>query len=184
MSADRDPLPLLTPNQITTLRLGLFLAASVALCFPRGLDLALGLVLVGGLSDRLDGWVARKYNLGSEFGKIYDQLSDKVAALLVLTALVERGLLPAWFLGALVLRDFAMSGLRDYLLVVRGEVLAANWLGKRKADVLWLWAMSLLVAVRLDWHVAETRSWGMGLGLAVSYGSLVGYLFRASPPAR
>jgi CDP-diacylglycerol--glycerol-3-phosphate 3-phosphatidyltransferase len=175
--------PLLTPNQITTLRLVLFLVAGVAVCFPRGLDLALWLVLIGGLTDRLDGWVARKYNLGSEFGKIYDQLSDKVATLFLMSGMVERGLLPAWFLGAIVLRDFAMSGLRDYTLVVHGQVLAANWLGKRKADVLWLMSMALLLAARLDWHVAETRSLGMGLSLLMSYGSFIGYL-RARSTSR
>jgi CDP-diacylglycerol--glycerol-3-phosphate 3-phosphatidyltransferase len=175
MHAARPPL---TPNQITTLRIVTFIAGSVALV-GRHLDVALGLLFLGGVMDRLDGWVARKYGMASEFGKIYDQLGDKLASLVVLTALVQIDVLPAWFFGAILFRDLVMSGLRDYLLIARQRVLGASWLGKRKTDVHWISLLALLLAFRFDWHFDAVRAAGIAASLLMSYGSLAAYLLEA-----
>ena len=168
---------MITPNQITTLRLLIFFVGSFLIALDWHYWVGFGFFVVGGLTDRLDGYVARKYNLATAFGSLYDQLSDKIAALFVLVALVEGGVLPAWFLGLVLLRDFAMTGIRDYGLLVKDTVIAAKWYGKRKSDVMWLALLVLLVAFKTaPEHLALVRAICMGIVLLVCYASLAGYV--------
>jgi CDP-diacylglycerol--glycerol-3-phosphate 3-phosphatidyltransferase len=170
--------PLLTPNQITSLRLLIFFGSSVLFALDLAPTAVLACFVVGGMTDRLDGWVARRFNLSSEFGKIYDQLSDKIVALFVMTAMVHRGILPVWFMGAVMLRDFVLSGVRDHALLVHGQVIGANWFGKRKADVQWMALLALVVAHRYGVQYELVRAVGMAAVLFMNYGSLLTYLGR------
>jgi len=87
--------------------------------------------LVASITDWLDGYIARKYNLITNMGKFLDPLADKllVSAAFILT--VEMGLAPAWIVIVIISREFAVTGLR---LVASGEgiVLAASNMGKLK----------------------------------------------------
>jgi CDP-diacylglycerol--glycerol-3-phosphate 3-phosphatidyltransferase len=171
--------PLLSPNQITTLRILVFVAGSAFLLFDHLHWWAIALFIVGGATDRLDGWVARRYGLCSQFGKIYDQLSDKICQLFALTAVVERGMLPAWLLGALLMRDLVMGGLREWTSTTRGEPLGANWFGKRKADIHWISFLAFLIFAPLfPAHAAQLRMATIAVTLFASYVSLVSYLLE------
>lgn len=167
--------PLLTPNNITTSRIILGLVSCLAVCVDGLYYVGFGGVVLVGITDRLDGYVARKYDLATEFGKIYDQLSDKIVTLMVLTVLVHLGVVPVWFMGLLLFRDFIVGGLRDYALVVQGWVVAANWLGKRKMDVHWLGSLALLLTFKLDWQLEATRAVVIAACLLFSYASLLVY---------
>ena len=168
---------MITPNQITTLRLLIFFVGSVLIALDWHYWVGFGFFVVGGLTDHLDGYMARKYHMATPFGSLYDQLSDKIAALFVLVALVEGGALPAWVLGLVLLRDFAMTGIRDYGLLVKDTVIAAKWYGKRKSDVMWAALLVLLVAFKAaPEHFALVRAICMGIVLFVCYASLGGYV--------
>lgn len=105
---------------------------------------------VASLSDMLDGKIARKRNLITDFGKFMDPLADKMLICSVLICLAERGMTPAWAVILITAREFAASGLR-MLAASQGIVLAAGWLGKRKANVQTLWIISLLVPLQWSW---------------------------------
>ena len=93
---------------------------------------------VASLTDFLDGWIARKYNLVTTFGKFADPLADKllvVSAMVVLCTQLQgtefSWFIPGWVIIAILCREFIVSGIR-LVAVERGNVIAAGFLGKLK----------------------------------------------------
>lgn len=94
---------------------------------------ALILFCLASLTDMLDGKIARKYNLVSNFGKIMDPLADKILTYSVFVLWVEEGLsfCPGWFLMIILFREFLVAGLRT-VAASEGIVIAADMSGKIK----------------------------------------------------
>ena len=92
---------------------------------------ALVLFIIASLTDFVDGYVARKYNQVSDFGKFLDPLADKLLTIAALAMFCEWGQVPAWALMVILTREFAVTGLR-LVAVGKGTVIAAGWSGKVK----------------------------------------------------
>jgi CDP-diacylglycerol--glycerol-3-phosphate 3-phosphatidyltransferase len=122
------------PNTITVLRC-LMVPVMVALLWnrPSPLEAALACVIfvVAMLSDILDGYLARKWDLQSVAGAFLDPLADKLMVLTTLVMLIPHGWVPAWTVVVLESRELAISGLRS-IAVSEGMVIAAGSLGKFK----------------------------------------------------
>ena len=112
------------PNKLTMLRILLIPVFMLVLYwgFPGATWAALAVFVIASLTDLLDGKIARKYNLVTDFGKFADPLADKC---LVTAAM------PAWALLSVIVREFAVSGLR-MIASDKGRVIAAGWSGKVK----------------------------------------------------
>ncbi len=95
---------------------------------------ALFLFIVSAITDFVDGHLARKYNLVTNFGKFIDPVADKMLVLSTLIMLSWHGLLPAWIVVAVLFRELAVDGLR-LVAVEQGKVIAAGKLGKIKTTV-------------------------------------------------
>lgn len=121
------------PNRLTVLRLVLTLPFVVALSiqFPGAKWLALCLFIASSLTDYADGYIARKFKLITDFGKLMDPLVDKIMTMSAFICLVAIGSVPAWAAIIIVSREFLITGLR-LMAAVRGKVLAAERLGKLK----------------------------------------------------
>ena len=99
--------------------------------FPGSNYVALGIYAVACLTDLVDGYIARHYNQVSDFGKFMDPLADKCLVMAALCWYVAHGDMAAWVLAAVLLREFAVSGMR-MVAVEKGRVIAAGWSGKVK----------------------------------------------------
>lgn len=92
---------------------------------------ALAIFIVASLTDTLDGYIARHYNQTTDFGKFMDPLADKCLVTAAMLWFVEIGQMPGWALLVVIVREFAVSGLR-MVAADKGRVIAAGWSGKVK----------------------------------------------------
>ena len=126
-------MPMTTANKLTLVRVFLipvFLVVAY-LDFPGHRYVALAVFIIASLTDLLDGYIARHYNQVSDFGKFADPLADKCLVMAALCWFVETGEMFGWILAVVLLREFAVSGMR-LVAVEKGRVIAAAWSGKIK----------------------------------------------------
>ena len=121
------------PNKLTLLRIILIPIFMVVLYwgFPGATYVALAIFIIASLTDLLDGKIARSRNLVTDFGKFADPLADKMLVVAAMLWFVENGQMPGWALLIVILREFAVSGLR-MVASDQGRVIAAGWSGKVK----------------------------------------------------
>lgn len=121
------------PNKLTVLRIILIPVFMAVLYwdFPGATYVALGIFIVASFTDLLDGKIARARNLVTDFGKFADPLADKMLVTAAMLWFVEIGQMPAWALLVVLMREFAVSGLR-MVASDKGRVIAAGWSGKVK----------------------------------------------------
>ena len=122
-----------TANKLTILRVVMIPAflTVVYAGFAGSTYVALAIYIVACLTDWLDGYIARHYNQVSDFGKFMDPLADKCLVVAALCWFAENGQMAGWVLVIVLLREFAVSGMR-MVAVEKGRVIAAGWSGKVK----------------------------------------------------
>jgi CDP-diacylglycerol--glycerol-3-phosphate 3-phosphatidyltransferase len=123
-------------NKLTVLRVLLIPVFIVLILVNNTTMQYLGIVvfLLAALTDSLDGYIARKYNQISDFGKFMDPLADKLLVTAALCALVDKGTMSIWVVYIIILREFVVTGIR-LIAVNNGLVIAAGTLGKLKTIV-------------------------------------------------
>jgi CDP-diacylglycerol--glycerol-3-phosphate 3-phosphatidyltransferase len=123
------------PNKLTLFRVILIPFFVFFLLCPwfegYGNYIALAIFIVASITDFLDGRIARKYNLVTNFGKFMDPLADKLLVCSALICLVELSRLPAWIAIIIIAREFIISGFR-LIAADNGIVIAASYWGKFK----------------------------------------------------
>ena len=95
--------------------------------------LALLVFIVASITDFADGYIARRFNQTTDFGKFLDPLADKLLTIAAMTIFCQWGSFPAWALMLVLTREFAVTGLR-LVAVGKGKVIAAGWSGKVKTS--------------------------------------------------
>ena len=120
-------MPMTTANQLTIARVFLIPVFLVVYYwgFPGSRYVALAIFIIASLTDLLDGYIARHYNQISDFGKFMDPLADKCLVVTALAVFVAEGTLAAWILVIVLVREFAVSGMR-LIAVEKGRVIAAG----------------------------------------------------------
>ena len=123
------------PNRLTVARLGLTALFVIALSveFPYHFTLALVFFVLAAATDYLDGEIARRYALITNFGKLMDPLADKIMTAAAFVCLVPLRAIPAWAAIIVIAREFLITGLR-LLAVSKGRILAADPIGKHKTS--------------------------------------------------
>lgn len=143
------------PNKLTFIRLVLavpfiyFLQESDAGGLTYRL-IAFVLFVVASLTDFFDGYLARKYNLVTDFGKLMDPLADKILVISALVLFVELRYIPAWMSIIVIAREFLISGIR-MLAAAKGEVIPAGKLGKYKTTSQMI-VILIMIIVGNQWY--------------------------------
>ncbi len=122
------------PNKLTILRVIMIPFFVVFLLMNKGFTtemIALVLFAAASFTDFLDGYIARKNNLVTNFGKFMDPLADKLLVCSAMICLIELGRLPAWIVIIIIAREFIISGFR-LVASDNGVVIAASYWGKFK----------------------------------------------------
>ncbi len=131
------------PNKLTVFRMLLipFFLICFETNFPYNYLLAFIIFVVASLTDFIDGYIARRDHLITDFGKFMDPLADKLLTASALVCLTSIGFVPAWVVVIILAREFAITGLRT-LAASNGVVMAAGIWGKAKT-------MSQMIAITL-----------------------------------
>lgn len=117
------------PNIITTFRLLLVPTFAYLMLIADNIWAAAALFLISGLSDVVDGIIARKCNMITDTGKVYDPLVDKLMQITVLLALAAKGFIPVWAIIIIIAKELAMIGVA-LVLYIKQIIVHSRWYGK------------------------------------------------------
>lgn len=118
------------PNKLTLLRI-IMIPVFIIVLMTGYYYISAIIFILASITDALDGYIARKYNLVTNFGKIMDPLADKLLVVSALICLVELGDVAGWMVIVILAREFTVTGLRA-VAAAQGVVIAAGWSGKIK----------------------------------------------------
>lgn len=136
--------------------------------------ICLAIFIIASLTDLIDGKIARKYNLVTNFGKFMDPLADKLLVCSALIALVEMGRIPAWIVIVIISREFIISGFR-LVAADNNVVIAASYWGKFKTTFQMVMVCLMIVD---SWQLQLLTDIVMWVSLALTVISLVDYLWK------
>lgn len=167
------------PNKLTTLRVIMIPFFVFFLLRQNGENhtfrmIALALFIIASLTDLLDGKIARKYNLVTNFGKFMDPLADKLLVCSALICLIELNALPAWMVIIIISREFIISGFR-LIASDNGVVIAASYWGKFKTTFQMVSVVLLILDIPALAFVTTICVW---IALLLTIVSLVDYIYK------
>lgn len=156
------------PNKLTTFRVILIPFFVFFMLAPNmtGINhyIAAAIFIVASLTDLLDGKIARKYNLVTNFGKFMDPLADKLLVCSAMICLIQTGQLAAWIVVIIIAREFIISGFR-LIASDNGVVIAASYWGKFKTTFQMLMVIVLIINIQMPFFQI--------LGKILTYAALI-----------
>ena len=156
------------PNKLTVLRVIMVPFFVFFMLAPdmTGINhyIAAAIFIVASLTDLLDGKIARKYNLVTNFGKFMDPLADKLLVCSAMICLIQTGQLAAWIVVIIIAREFIISGFR-LIASDNGVVIAASYWGKFKTTFQMLMVIVLILNVQMPFFQI--------LGKILTYAALI-----------
>lgn len=168
-----------TPNKLTILRVIMIPFFVLFMLVPIGGDahkwIALAIFIIASLTDTLDGYLARRDNLITDFGKFMDPLADKLLVCSAMICLIDLGKIPSWVVIIIISREFIISGFR-LVASDNGIVIAASWWGKAKTVSQMVMVIMLIADLGGVFHTIEIVLIAVATVLTVI--SLVDYLTK------
>ncbi|MBP3342486.1 MAG: CDP-diacylglycerol--glycerol-3-phosphate 3-phosphatidyltransferase [Peptococcaceae bacterium] len=168
------------PNKLTIARMCMVPLFMIALMMntPASRLIATVIFALASLTDMLDGQIARKYNMVTNFGKLMDPLADKVLTAAAMICLVELGDLAAWIAVVIIFREYLITGLRS-VAASENIVVAANIWGKVKTVCQMIALMLLMVKPQIiDLCGINIGLWLMYVAVALTIYSGLDYVLK------
>jgi len=173
------------PNRITMFRMCMIilfipsiLAENIVFNY-----VALSLFIIAAISDWLDGYLARKYDIVSTFGKVMDPLADKILVISTLLCFVQLGVVPAWMVIISISREFMINGIRIIAAQEGRIIMASNW-GKAKT-VVEMTAISVILFLKVLQdtieYCNESQKWDVILMKLGSAGDIMVQIAYSAP---
>lgn len=145
------------PNKLTVFRMIIVLPFIILLFLGKSniwYSIGAGIIFgIASLTDFLDGYIARKKGIVTDFGKLMDPLADKILVLSALICFVELGYIPAWMVIIIVIREFLVTGIR-VIAASKGEIIPAGKLGKYKT-ISQMIAIPIILLIRNEYVLAN-----------------------------
>lgn len=163
------------PNKLTMLRIILvpfFVAALLMSFIPHHYLIALIIFAVASITDMLDGRIARKYNMVTDFGKFADPLADKILVISAFACFIDLNIVNSVFIILVLFREFTVTSIR-LVAAESGKVVAANIWGKAKT----VSQMVAIIVILADQYVFELFSMGLFSASAQSIAGAEGIIF-------
>ena len=165
------------PNKLTILRILIvpfFVAILLIDAIPFNEWIATALFVIASITDSLDGHIARKYNLVTDFGKFADPIADKILVVSACVCLVELGTIPAWSVLIIIFREFVVSGL-SMSAAAKKVVIPADKLGKLKTVTQMIALILMLPGLLMNWYIPQTLYY---ISVALTFISGVSYIVK------
>lgn len=165
------------PNKLTMFRVILipfFVLFMLVPITPYDKWIALGIFILASLTDLLDGKIARKYNLITDFGKFMDPLADKLLVCSALICLVSLECIPTWIVIVIIAREFIISGFR-LVASDNGVVIAASYWGKFKTTFQMVMICLMIADIEAISIFTTIIMW---IALVLTVVSLIDYLVK------
>lgn len=165
------------PNLLSLFRLALVPVFAVVF-FQGGLNaryIAAGIYTLAFLTDILDGWIARRFNMVTRLGRILDPLADKLMTFTVIVCITVAGIIPLWAVAVFFLKEGAMAIGAMCMLGKTGDVIPSNWLGKASTGVFFLVCAALVLfpGIPRPWAIAMISA-----ALALAVAAFFNYLWQ------
>ena len=166
-------------NKLTMLRILMIPVFIAVLVYSKDRDIvyryiALGIFVMASATDALDGYVARKYNMITDFGKLMDPLADKILVSSALIILIELGSISSWIVSIVIAREFIISGIR-LIATEKNIIIAASPLGKLKTVSQMLSVILMLLSIKAISLITDLSVWLMCI---LSVISLLDYIIK------
>ena len=166
-------------NKLTMLRILMIPVFIAVLVYSKDRDIvyryiALGIFVMASATDALDGYVARKYNMITDFGKLMDPLADKILVSSALIILIELGNISSWIVSIVIAREFIISGIR-LIATEKNIIIAASPLGKLKTVSQMLSVILVLLSIKAISLITDLSIWLMCI---LSVISLLDYIIK------
>lgn len=166
-------------NKLTMLRILMIPVFIAVLVYSKDRDIvyryiALGIFVMASATDALDGYVARKYNMITDFGKLMDPLADKILVSSALIILIELGSISSWIVSIVIAREFIISGIR-LIATEKNIIIAASPLGKLKTVSQMLSVILMLLSIKAISLITDLSIWIMCI---LSVISLLDYIIK------
>jgi len=166
-------------NKLTMLRILMIPVFIAVLVYSKDRDIvyryiALGIFIIASATDALDGYVARKYNMITDFGKLMDPLADKILVSSALIILIELGNISSWIVSIVIAREFIISGIR-LIATEKNIIIAASPLGKLKTVSQMLSVILMLLSIEAISFITDISVWLMCI---LSVVSLLDYIIK------
>ena len=166
-------------NKLTMLRILMIPVFIAVLVYSKDRDIvyryiALGIFIIASVTDALDGYVARKYNMITDFGKLMDPLADKILVSSALIILIELGNISSWIVSIVIAREFIISGIR-LIATEKNIIIAASPLGKLKTVSQMLSVILMLLSIEAISSITDISIWLMCI---LSVVSLLDYIIK------
>ena len=166
-------------NKLTMLRILMIPVFIAVLVYSKDRDIvyryiALGIFVMASATDALDGYVARKYNMITDFGKLMDPLADKILVSSALIILIELRNISSWIVSIVIAREFIISGIR-LIATEKNIIIAASPLGKLKTVSQMLSVILMLLSIKAISLITDLSIWLMCI---LSVVSLLDYIIK------
>ncbi|MBQ9112437.1 MAG: CDP-alcohol phosphatidyltransferase family protein [Clostridia bacterium] len=156
------------PNLLSLVRLALIPVIVWLYSYEKSYYAAIGVILLSGATDIVDGWIARHFNMVSDFGKILDPIADKLTQAALLICLLSRHSLMWGLIIVFAIREIAMIIMGLVSIKKSDEVNSAQWYGKLNTVVLYGVMMALILFPSIPDVVANIMITGCGVIILLS----------------